>query len=89
MSELIPMDEVCEYFDCKEPRVVAMLRSGELPGLKIGHAWRIPREAFWQRVNELALEEAERRRQEEVQPVHWTSNPGEVPRRPRGRPRKY
>lgn len=56
--DLIPLDEVCALFDCKEDRVVRMLRAGELPGIKLGRDWRIPRAAFWQAINDLAIKEA-------------------------------
>lgn len=83
-KELIDMTEIIRLFDCKEDRVVRMLRAGELPGVKLGRDWRIPRAAFWQRVNEMALESAaERRASMQPAPV---AEPPALPRRP-GRPR--
>jgi excisionase family DNA binding protein len=89
MSELIAMPEVCEYFVCSEARIIEMLRGGELPGVKFGRSWAIPRQAFWQRVNELALQEAEERRIENRAPLPAHLEPGVPMKRPRGRPRKH
>jgi excisionase family DNA binding protein len=94
MDDLIEVSEVCQHFDCTELTVVVMLRDGRLPGVKFGRDWRIPRHAFWQRVNEMALEQAAQRRADVAaqQPVaqgpHASSNPAPAHTyRGRGRPR--
>lgn len=68
MSELIELSEICEAFGCTEHTVIGMLRDGELPGVKFGRDWRVPRQAFWQRVNEMALEQAKAKRPQPATP---------------------
>ncbi|ANH68255.1 helix-turn-helix domain-containing protein [Mitsuaria sp. 7] len=86
---LIAFTEICGLFNCTESSLISMLRSGELPGVKLGRDWRIPRQAFWQRLNEMALEKAAERRQVMADLDHTPSPTSEVPVYPRtrGRPR--
>lgn len=62
MSPTISIDEACDLLKCQPDRLMTDLRRGNLPGLKIGREWVIPREAFISRVNEMAVEHAEERR---------------------------
>jgi excisionase family DNA binding protein len=64
MNESISVDEACEFLECEKPKLMALLREGELPGVKFGKAWVIPREAFFAVVNATALQEAKQRREE-------------------------
>lgn len=43
---LLSVDDVCELSQLSEKRVRDALKSGELKGRRIGHAWRIHREDF-------------------------------------------
>lgn len=90
--DLIEFEEICQLFGCTEASVVVLLRTGDLPGVKLGRDWRIPRQAFWQRVNEMALEKAADRRSAIAgleQPLHGAPSPSSMSAhpRPRGRPR--
>lgn len=84
-SELISLAEIQTLFDCAETTLLALLRSGQLPGVKLGHEWRIPRQAFWVRMNQAALERAEERRRAET--IELPPPPPELAPRTRGRPR--
>lgn len=55
-------EEVAELLHCDPCTVENLLKRGDLPGLKLGRGWIIPFEALYQRVNQMALEEAEKRR---------------------------
>lgn len=59
---MIDFDEAAALLKCEPAKLEALLRSGELPGAKFGRSWVIPREAFMQRLNELALQQAAERR---------------------------
>ena len=91
--ELIPIEEAAQVLECTPERVVQLLKHGELPGVKIGRPWIIPRAAFFQRLNEKALEEAADRRQRRAAPaaapapaVAQPSVPKYLPRVGRRRP---
>lgn len=62
MSALLNVPDIARLLNCSECTVRAELASGELPGLKIGKEWVAPADAFYQRLNERALREAETRR---------------------------
>ena len=51
-----------ELLECSIKTVEERLRNGDLPGLKFGDGWVIPAGAFWLRLDQLALEEAAKRR---------------------------
>jgi excisionase family DNA binding protein len=55
------VDQVAELFDCSADTVEQETREGRLPGIKLGRAWRFPREALLQVLNERALAEMERK----------------------------
>ncbi len=63
-TEAYTITEAAAILDCKEETAVERIINGDLPGLKFGRGWIVPRAAFSQRLNELALEESARRRQE-------------------------
>lgn len=42
MNELLTVAEAADYFRVSERTVYNLVRSGELPAIKIGASWRIP-----------------------------------------------
>ncbi len=53
--------EVADLLQCTAKTVERHARAGELPGLKFGDGWVFPAGALFERLNELALEEAHKR----------------------------
>lgn len=62
-AEAYSINEVADILGCEAETAVERIVAGDLPGLKFGRGWIVPREAFSQRLNEIALEEAQTRRQ--------------------------
>lgn len=62
MSEMLELDEASAIVKCSIETLHDNLRSGHLPGTKFGASWVIPRRAFFDRLNEIAVEEAAQRR---------------------------
>lgn len=63
MTHILTADEAAALLGCGAKTIEAKARSGELPGLLYGDGgWRFPAEAFYARINELALEQAAQRR---------------------------
>lgn len=62
MTEILTIETVAELLHCDEKTVAERLLSGDLPGAKFGRGWIVPAQALFQRVNELAVEEAAARR---------------------------
>ncbi len=60
--ETYTIEQVAEILGCESEKAVEKIIIGDLPGLKWGRGWIVPREAFNQRLNELALQEAQERR---------------------------
>lgn len=60
--EVFDTPAVAAMLCCAESTVEAHARAGNLPGLKFGDRWVFPAAAFLARINELATDEAERRR---------------------------
>ncbi len=56
----IPVPEAAEYLECSPTRVLELLRTGVVPGVKLGQSWVIPRQAFYEAVAALAEERAAR-----------------------------
>ena len=54
--------QAAELLECSAKTVEDRLRNGDLPGLKFGDGWVIPAGAFWLRLDELAIEQAAKRR---------------------------
>ena len=67
-NEILSLIEASEIAMCGPQKFAEGLRVGRYPGVKVGRSWVIPRQALIQRLNELALEEAQRR-QQPSQPV--------------------
>jgi excisionase family DNA binding protein len=63
-AEAYTVDDICSILGCEAETAVERIMAGDLPGLKFGRGWIIPRDAFSQRLNELALEAAQARRKD-------------------------
>jgi excisionase family DNA binding protein len=57
-TESISTEEACMFLECAEPKLQELLREGVVPALKFGKAWVIPRHAFFQAMNALAIQAA-------------------------------
>ncbi len=63
MSDLmIDMDEMCEELQCTDVTVRQWIAQGLIPAIQPGKPYRVPRQAFYEAVNQLAKDEAGRRR---------------------------
>lgn len=63
-AETMTLEEASEALRCQGILTVRqLLADGELPGIKPGKEWVIPRAAFWHAVNEMAVKEAHFRKQ--------------------------
>lgn len=56
-TEKLSLEQAAEYLECSVDTVLSELRRGSLPGLKPGHSWVIPTNAFIQHVNLRAMHE--------------------------------
>jgi len=61
-AQILTTKHAAELLECSVKTVEERLRAGDLPGLKFGDGWVIPAGAFWLRLDQLALEQAEKRR---------------------------
>ncbi|WP_333907132.1 helix-turn-helix domain-containing protein [Delftia acidovorans] len=61
-AEILTVDDLAELFGCDKETAAARLTSGDLPGVKVGRGWIIPRQALFERLNEKARHESEMRR---------------------------
>lgn len=61
-AEILTVDDLAKLFGCDKETAAARLTSGDLPGVKVGRGWIIPRQALFMRLNEKALEESAIRR---------------------------
>lgn len=43
MSEILTVQEVCEYLRIAKPTLYRYVRSGDLPGFKMGKMWKFHR----------------------------------------------
>ena len=53
-TEILTVQRAAELLECAESTIEERLLAHELPGVKIGRSWRIPAEAFYERINEMA-----------------------------------
>jgi excisionase family DNA binding protein len=61
-TEVFVPEQVAEMLHCKVTTVEELARRGDLPALKFGKdGWVFPAVALFQRLNELALEQARQR----------------------------
>lgn len=63
-TEPYTVDEAAAILGCAIETVEERIANGDLPGIKFGRSPVLPRGAFNQRLDEMALEEAAKRRQE-------------------------
>ena len=61
-AEILTVADLAELFACDKETAAARLTSGDLPGVKVGRSWIIPRQALFERLNEKAREESAARR---------------------------
>ena len=61
-SEIYTAQQLAELLGCDKETAEARIRQGDLPGVKFGKGWIVPRQAFIERVNEMAKAEAAARR---------------------------
>lgn len=61
-GQTLTIEQAADVLQCDTDTAAVRFNTGELPGVKFGRRWVIPAPAFFRRLNELALEEAERRR---------------------------
>lgn len=69
-DEILSVAQAATIMDCTEKHVEDNLRSGYWAGIKGGKGWVIPRRAFFDRLNELAVEESAKRRAPPVKPTN-------------------
>lgn len=60
--EVFDCTDVAKMLRCAETTVEERARKGDIPGVKFGDGWIFPAQALFARLNELALEEAAKRR---------------------------
>jgi dUTP pyrophosphatase len=65
-ASIYEAEEAAAILRCSVKTVEEHARTGNLPGLKFGDGWIFPVEALLARVNELALEQAQGRRQKRL-----------------------
>lgn len=75
-AEILTVDDLAELFACDKETAAARLTSGDLPGVKVGRGWIIPRQALFERLNEKAREEAAARRAQQAVTVKRTDRFG-------------
>jgi excisionase family DNA binding protein len=61
-AEILTVDDLAKLFSCDKETAAARLTTGDLPGVKVGRGWIIPRQALFERLNEKAREESAIRR---------------------------
>ena len=54
MSDVLTTDEVADLLECEPKTIEEKLRRGELPGVKFGRSWMLPRQALMETLNDLA-----------------------------------
>ena len=57
---LLTPDEAAAALGCEQSTVVSKLHAGELPGVKLGRAWRLPVDALRQHLAAQAMKNLER-----------------------------
>lgn len=54
-KEIFTTEEAAEMMGCSPSTIEEHARNRVLPGLRMGHEWRFPREAFMKAINTLAI----------------------------------
>lgn len=65
-TEILTVDDLAKLFACDKETAAARLSTGDLPGVKVGRGWIIPRQALFERLNEKAKEESASRRAQQI-----------------------
>ena len=60
--EIMTVEQAADMLMCDKHRISERLQDGDIPGTKFGRSWVIPTRAFFDRLNQLAVEEAKQRR---------------------------
>lgn len=63
-SDIYTAEQIASLLKCDKETAEARIRSGDLPGVKFGKSWVIPRQALLKCLNEMALSEAAQRKAE-------------------------
>ncbi|WP_120966792.1 helix-turn-helix domain-containing protein [Comamonas sp. lk] len=63
-SDIYTAVQIASLLKCDKETAEERIRSGDLPGIKFGKSWVIPRQALLQCLNEMALSEAAQRKAE-------------------------
>jgi excisionase family DNA binding protein len=78
---MLSINEAAAMLECTRETLVDHLKQGSLPGLKIGRSWVLPRAAFVDAINALAVHQALERRSEAAPKRNHVASP--QPGRPR------
>lgn len=54
-KEIFTTEEVAQMMGCAPSTIEEHARNRVLPGIRMGHEWRFPREAFMKAINTLAV----------------------------------
>lgn len=65
-ADILTVDDLAKLFSCDKETAAARLTCGDLPGVKVGRGWVIPRQALLERLNEKAQAEASARRAQQT-----------------------
>ena len=68
MQAIYSVSQVAELLLCEAATVEDLLRRGSLPGLKFGRSWIVPSEPLFLQLNQMALDQATKRRSD-IAPV--------------------
>jgi excisionase family DNA binding protein len=83
--QIYTADQAAELLGCSVKTVEEMARQGELPGIKPGGGWVFPAGALAQRLDQLALEQAAKRRTPAPAPAVAVQPAGKTRRGPKVR----
>jgi excisionase family DNA binding protein len=79
--QIYTADQAAQLLGCSVKTVEEMARQGELPGIKPGGGWVFPAGALAQRLDQLALEQAAKRRGPATAPAGVAVQPATKTRR--------
>lgn len=79
--QIYTADQAARLLGCSVKTVEEMARQGELPGIKPGGGWIFPAGALAQRLDQLAIEEAAKRRKPAPATATTSQQPTGKPRR--------
>ncbi|WP_432706564.1 helix-turn-helix domain-containing protein [Delftia acidovorans] len=79
-AEILTVEDLAKLFACDKETAAARLTTGDLPGVKVGRGWIIPRQALFERLNEKAREESAARRAQQANALELAQNRGRDPK---------